>query len=107
MSNLEYVDLDYGVRMGYETQGEGLDGEHDVRIYQFPHHKSLSGYEDPEDVRFEWPYGGTPSADPDYTKDLIMMALFDLHVSEKLPDEPTSIWFVKMEDPYTIRMWQA
>lgn len=96
MSNLEYVDLEYGVRVGYETKGEGLDGEHDFRIYQFP-----------LQVGEWWPYGGEPAMDPFYLQELIITHLFDLHVSSRLSDEPTSVWFVDMEDQYTIRGWQA
>lgn len=109
MSNLEYVDLDYGVRFGYETKGEGLDGEHDFRIIQFPLSEAIyhEGSSMPTWRDSVWSYGGTPAKDPFLLQEIILTNLFDMHVSSRLPAIPTSVWFVEMEDEYTIRGWQA
>lgn len=102
MSNLEYVDLEYGVRVGYQTKGVGLDGNHDFFIIQFPLHEAHyhDGASLPEWQETVWPYGGVPTKDPERLKDAIITSLFDMASADG------STFHNGMEDKYTIRGWQ-
>lgn len=101
-SNLEYVDLEYGVRVGYQSKGEGLDGDHDFRIIQFPLHKPVfhEGEYMPEWQETVWPYGGEPTKDHERLKDIIITSLFDMASADG------STFHNGMEDEYTILGWQ-
>lgn len=102
MSNLEYVDLEYGVRIGYQSKGEGLDGDHDFRIIQFPLHEAVyhEGEYMPEWQEAVWPYGGVYAKDPFLLQELVITHLFDMASAD------SDTFHNGMEDKYTIRGWQ-